>query len=158
MKHWESLVDRKVKEVIGDGNISHIPGAGKPLELDDDPNTPDHLRVTYKIMLDNNAIPEWMEKSKYLEHLEDKLRKQISIRADRFLREIKKVRRYGSLIEEDKIEADWESYIDDFNNRVEKYNKEVIIYNLSVPKSIPHKRPLDSKALIQTALNQKGDD
>lgn len=159
MRHWESLVDRLVKEAIGDGNISHLPGAGKPLKLDDDMYTPDHMRLAFKMMQDNDVAPEWMMMGKVLEEREDKFRKQISIRADRYIRELAKIQRKGHLIKEEQIENDWQRYIEEFTEKVKKHNKEVLLYNLKVPASIPHKQILSSEKLIISALsNQEGDD
>jgi hypothetical protein len=157
MNHWESLVDRKVKEVIGDGNISHLPGAGKPLDLDDDTNTPEHLRLAYKIMRDHDVMPDWVGKLQILNQLEDKLHKQINIRADRYLRELKKAQRRGTILDENNIEADWKAYITEFIERVGRYNRDVLSYNISVPNGIPHKQILDSDKMIQHALCQNGD-
>lgn len=157
MNRWESYVDRQVREVIGDGNISHMSGAGKPLDLNDDPNTPEHLRMTYKIMRDHDVTPDWMAQSAFLDQEEDKLRKQINIRADRFIREMSKARHQGKFVAENKIEAEWKTYLAEFIERVGRYNKEVLSYNISVPKGIPHKHILDSEKLLRHALNQKGD-
>jgi len=156
MKRWETLVDRLVRDVIGDGNISHLRGAGRPLDLEDDSNTPDHMRVAYKIMRDHDVVPGWMATAKALEQIEDKLRKQINIRADRFLREKNRARRRGEYVKENQIEADWEVYIEDFNDRVGRYNKEVLLYNIQVPAGIPHKNILFSEKLIEKALQEGG--
>jgi len=158
MKRWETLVDRMVRDVIGDGNISHLPGAGKPLDLNINEHTPDDMRITFKIMQDNNLAPDWMSVGKVLEQKEEKLRKQIQIRATRFQQQLTDVRRKGTILKEIEIEDKWKKYIKDFANQVEKYNKEVLLYNLNAPNSILHKQMLVAKKLIENSLNQeKGD-
>ena len=157
MNHWESLVDQKIREVIGDGDISHLSGAGKPLDLNDDTNTPEHLRLAYKIMRDHDVMPDWIGKLQILNQLEDKLHKQINIRTDRYLRELKKAQRRGTILDENNIEADWKAYITEFIERVGRYNRDVLSYNISVPNGIPHKQILDSDKMIHHALCQNGD-
>ncbi len=39
MKKWQDIVNQLVKDVIGDGDISHLPGAGRPLQLQDKSHT-----------------------------------------------------------------------------------------------------------------------
>ena len=72
MKRWETLVDKMVREVIGDGNVSHLPGAGKPLDLGLDENTPADQRLVHKILKDHDIAPEWMMRGKALEQIEEK--------------------------------------------------------------------------------------
>jgi len=158
MKRWESLVDRLVRDIIGDGNISHLNGAGQPLDLDDDPNTPEHLRIAHKIMRDYDVTPDWMATAKALEQIEAKLRKQINIRADRFQREQTSALRRGSYTQLTQIEADWQAYTEAFAEKIGRYNKEVLLYNLKVPKGIQHKQVLISEKLIEQALSRRGDD
>lgn len=158
MRHWESLVDRLLKDAIGNGDISHLPGAGKPLNLDDDTYTPDDMRIAYKMMQENDVAPEWMMLGKTLQTKEDKFTIQINIRTDRYLRDLKKARRRGLLQKEIEIEEGWERYLDDFQKNISKYNKEVLLYNLKVPPSISHKQLLSAEKLVEQAReNQKGD-
>lgn len=158
MKNWQTLIEQKVKEAIGDGDVSHLPGAGKPLNLDDDIYTPKHMRVTFKVMKDNNVAPDWMMTGKALEQIEDKLLKQIAIRASRYQREYSQALRKGSILEEIQIEDSWKAYIAEFSERIERYNKEVLTYNLSVPNQVAHKQILVSENLIVTALQQSEGD
>lgn len=158
MRNWQALIDQMVRESIGDGDISHLPGAGKPLNLDDDPYTPNDKRVAFKIMKEYDAAPDWMMLGKTVEQTEEKLRKQIKIRATRYQHQHANALRKGIILEEIKIENSWITYIEEFTDRIDRYNKEVLLYNLNVPKSIPHKQILVSEKLIATALQHaKGD-
>jgi DnaJ homolog subfamily C member 28 len=149
---WQTLIDNKVRESIGDGDISHLPGAGKPLNLGDDPYTPNDMRVAFKIMKDYNIAPDWVMVGKILEQTEEKLRKQIEIRATRYQHQRANGLRKGFILEEIKIENSWKIYIEEFTDHINRYNKEVLLYNLNVPKNIPHKQILVSEKLITTAL------
>ena len=81
MKKWQDIVDQLVKDVVGDGDISHLPGAGRPLQLQDESHTPTELRAAHKIMNDNNVLPDWVAAGRALDQLEEKLRLQIRMRA-----------------------------------------------------------------------------
>lgn len=159
MKNWQILIDQKIRESIGDGDVSHLPGAGKPLNLDDDPYTPSDQRSAFKIMKENNVVPDWMMVGKALEQAEEKLHKQIESRATHYQRHLADGRRKDSILEETKIENSWNTYIEEFTDRVERLNKEILLYNLSVPRNIPHKQILVCDNLIATALQStEGDD
>jgi hypothetical protein len=53
----ELLVERKIEEAIARGEFDDLPGAGRPLELDDDPLVPEDLRVAYRILKNAGYVP-----------------------------------------------------------------------------------------------------
>ena len=45
------LAERRIEEAIARGEFDDLPGAGRPLELDDlDPLLPEELRLAYRIL------------------------------------------------------------------------------------------------------------
>ena len=45
------LAERKIEEAIERGDFDDLPGAGRPLDLDDlDPMLPEELRMAYRIL------------------------------------------------------------------------------------------------------------
>jgi len=53
----ELLAERKIEEAIARGEFDDLPGAGRPLELDDDPLVPEELRVAYRILKNAGYVP-----------------------------------------------------------------------------------------------------
>ena len=53
----ELLAERKIEEAIARGEFDHLPGAGRPLELADDPLVPEDLRVAYRILKNAGYVP-----------------------------------------------------------------------------------------------------
>jgi hypothetical protein len=53
----ELLAERKIEEAIARGEFDDQPGAGRPLELDDDPLVPEDLRVAYRILRNAGYAP-----------------------------------------------------------------------------------------------------
>ena len=53
----EFLAQRKIEEAIARGEFDDLPGAGRPLELDDDPLVPEELRVAYRILKNAGYVP-----------------------------------------------------------------------------------------------------
>jgi hypothetical protein len=54
----DQIVERRIAEAIERGDFDDLPGAGRPLELDDDPLVPGELRVAYRIMKNAGYVPD----------------------------------------------------------------------------------------------------
>jgi hypothetical protein len=52
-----SLVDLRVAEAIAKGEFDNLPGAGKPLELDDDSHVPEEERAAYRLLKNSGFVP-----------------------------------------------------------------------------------------------------
>ena len=53
----ELLAERKIEEAIARGELNDLPGAGRPLELHDDPLVPEDLRVACRILRNAGYVP-----------------------------------------------------------------------------------------------------
>jgi hypothetical protein len=53
----ELLAERKIEEAIARGELADLPGAGRPLELDDDALVPEDLRLAYRILKNAGYVP-----------------------------------------------------------------------------------------------------
>lgn len=59
---WTPIVaERKILEAMEQGAFDNLPGKGKPLEIDDDPLTPAHLRIVHHVMKNARVVPAWIE-------------------------------------------------------------------------------------------------
>ena len=152
MRRWNALIERKISEVIGDGDVSHLPGAGLPLSIDTDGHLPDEWRVAHKLMSDNNVVPEWIARGEALERMETKLKQQISSRAQTYQRDLARAKRAGDNSQRSHLRDRWRRAIADCRERVERYNRELLTYNLNLPAGLRHRLSLDSDALVEQAL------
>ncbi len=64
LQDWESSIDKQIREAMERGEFDNLPGAGKPLDLSDNPHTPEEWRLAFKILKDNHVAPEWIEAGK----------------------------------------------------------------------------------------------
>ncbi len=152
MKNWKYIVDQQLSEIIGDGDVSHLPGAGKPLALKEDCHTPSEWRMAFKIMEDHEVIPDWIEAGKALELLEANLRRELAEASAHYLRQGKTSRATEVPLVEKQIESNWKRFKQEYRKRVEHYNREALLYNLKLPANLPHKQILNSEAMIERAL------
>jgi hypothetical protein len=52
-----ALVERRIEAAIARGEFDDLPGAGRPLALDDDPLVPAELRVAHRILKNAGCLP-----------------------------------------------------------------------------------------------------
>src|SRR5688572_33108412 len=51
------IAEQRIAEAIANGDFDDLPGAGKPLELDDDALIPEELRLAYRILKNAGYVP-----------------------------------------------------------------------------------------------------
>ena len=54
----DQIVERRIAEAELRGDFDRLPGAGRPLELDDDSLVPRELRVAYRMLRNAGYVPE----------------------------------------------------------------------------------------------------
>ena len=67
---FDAIAEKKIAEAIARGELDDLPGAGKPLELDDDSNVPEDLRVAYRILKNAGFVPPEVESLREIGQLE----------------------------------------------------------------------------------------
>jgi DnaJ homologue, subfamily C, member 28, conserved domain len=55
--HLDSVAEEQIQEAIRRGELDGLPGAGKPLVLDEDPLVPAELRVANRILRNAGLVP-----------------------------------------------------------------------------------------------------
>jgi hypothetical protein len=58
------IVEQRIAEALSKGELDALPGAGRPLELDDDALIPEELRLAYRILKNAGCVPAEVEKLK----------------------------------------------------------------------------------------------
>jgi hypothetical protein len=56
-----ALVERRLEEAAARGELSNLPGEGRPLDLDSDALVPAELRVAYRILKNAGFVPPELE-------------------------------------------------------------------------------------------------
>ena len=58
------LAEKATQDAIARGELDALPGAGRPLDLDDDALIPEELRLAYRILKNAGCVPAEVEKVK----------------------------------------------------------------------------------------------
>ena len=64
------LAEKTIQEALARGELDDLPGAGRPLALDDDALVPEELRLAYRILKNAGYVPPELETLKEIEQLE----------------------------------------------------------------------------------------
>ncbi|WP_206952099.1 DnaJ family domain-containing protein [Trinickia acidisoli] len=73
MKLLDALVEQRIAAAAARGEFDDLPGAGAPLELDDDMLVPEEVRVANRILKNAGFVPPAVEQLRSLRHLQDEL-------------------------------------------------------------------------------------
>ena len=69
-----SIAERKIREAMAQGEFDDLPGAGKPLAMDEDlTGVPAELRMAYKILKNAGFVPPEVELRKEIVSLREML-------------------------------------------------------------------------------------
>lgn len=78
MDGWDAIIEAKIREAQRAGAFDDLPGAGKPLDLDDDKLVPEDVRMAYRILKNAGFVPLEIEERRQAADL----RKLIAATAD----------------------------------------------------------------------------
>jgi hypothetical protein len=53
----DKIAEARIREAVERGEFDHLPGAGEPLELDDDSQVPEELRTAYRLLKNSGYLP-----------------------------------------------------------------------------------------------------
>ena len=110
MDAWNFIAERKIREAMEEGGFDELEGMGEPLDLREDPFEDSSLRMAHRLLKNNGFAPAWIQESKEIE------------------------------IELCRLRAQTEVSIDDFRNRADALNHQILAFNLKAPALSLHKQ------------------
>lgn len=70
---FEKIAEQRIQEAMERGEFDNLPGAGKPLFLEDDSHLPADLRIAYKILKNADCLPPELQLRKEIRTTEELL-------------------------------------------------------------------------------------
>jgi hypothetical protein len=70
MSAFDLLAERKIEEALARGDLDGLPGAGRPLALEDDPLVPEDVRMAHRILKNAGFVPPEVEHLREISALE----------------------------------------------------------------------------------------
>ncbi len=148
MDDWTSPVEQAIRDMIERGEFDDLPGAGKPLKLDEDETTPRHLRMAYKLLKDNDLEPEWIMAEREIDEKRTHLRNEVKRGWRAYRGAVADAERADDRERRDSVERAWRQVEGTLQQAAEKFNKAVLNFNIKVPKAIGQKTYFDLQAEI----------
>lgn len=130
MSSTEDLVESQIEKARQRGDFDNLKGAGKPVNLEENPFEPAEMRMAYKILKDNDFAPYWIE-----------LGKEIDNDISKFWKEVEHFKQYTRIFYQDKhsqsarerFEKKKAQFYYEQRLVLEKVNKKILNYNLHCP-------------------------
>jgi hypothetical protein len=69
----DAIAEERIRNAQAEGVFSNLPGAGAPLNLDDDPLVPEELRAAYRILRNSGFVPAEVQALRELHEVEQAL-------------------------------------------------------------------------------------
>lgn len=69
----DAIVEQRISDAQARGEFDGLPGAGAPLELEDDALVPEDLRVAYRILKNSGFLPPELEARREIREIEQLL-------------------------------------------------------------------------------------
>ena len=57
---WRLRAEHLIQDAIQAGEFDNLPGAGRPVAVDENPFVPEEWRVAFKVLANARAIPSWI--------------------------------------------------------------------------------------------------
>lgn len=70
MQAFEAIAEQRIQEALARGELDNLPGAGRPLDLDDDRLVPQELRMVFRILKNSGYVPPEVQTLKDIAELE----------------------------------------------------------------------------------------
>jgi DnaJ homolog subfamily C member 28 len=130
LEEWNDLVSERIEEAIERGDFDNLPGKGKPLNLDVNPNEPAEVQMAHRLLKNNDLAPAWMIDRRTLIDETEALRAQLQRKWQWYSDE------YAA--EEDETERElmaeeWAAWLVLWEEATVDLNRRILNLNLSLP-------------------------
>lgn len=150
--NWDRIIEEKIREAQAEGKFNNLPGAGRPLNLDDDPFEDPDWAAANRLLKNSGFRPDWLE--------EDVELRQKLTQARRLLKQTWQWRREQlgllgerndteAILQRNYIEAEWTRAQARFREGLAEVNQGVASLNLKVPTDRLHRRIVDVDAELR---------
>ncbi len=67
----EIIAERKIEEAMEEGAFDNLPGAGKPLPMDEEWFVPPEMRPAIRLLKSAGVLPDWLERAREIERMRE---------------------------------------------------------------------------------------
>lgn len=136
MKHWESLIDRKIREAMDEGEFENLSGKGEPIDLTENPFEDPDWRLAHRMLRNAGFAPAWIEERKDIEAEIVNARTTLA-RVWMVLQKARHTEHSRS------AEVRWLKALEDFRAKSAELNRRIETWNLKAPAVGVHRSRID---------------
>jgi hypothetical protein len=136
MNHWESLIDRKIREAIEQGEFDDLSGKGAPVDLTENPFEDPDWRMAHRMLRNAGFAPAWIEERKDIEA-------EIQIARTKLARVWIVLQNARHTEYANSAEARWRKALEDFELKCAELNRRIQTWNLKTPAIGFHRSVID---------------
>ena len=141
MKHWESLIDQKIREAMEQGEFDDLPGKGEPLDTSVNPFEDPEMRLAHRMLRNAGFAPSWIEERKDIDSEFEIARKELA-------RVLMVLRNARGTEKESGARIRWEKSLSSFRRQAAGLNRRIVAWNLKVPAAGFQRRLIDTEKEI----------
>jgi DnaJ family protein C protein 28 len=142
LKHWESLVDKKIREAMEQGEFENLAGKGAPIDLSENPFEDPEWRTAHRLLRNAGFAPAWIEDRKDIDAELVTARMSLA-RTWTVLQNARNTEHESSAT------TRWENALDSFRKKVEELNRRISAWNLKAPAVSFQRKRIDVEAELR---------
>lgn len=116
----QALIEQRIQEAMADGAFDHLPGKGKPLNLNRNPYLDPGQELAFGLLQNNRLAPEWIERDKEIRRGIEAARKQLHLAWQKYQADPAR-------------KAGWRAAVARFEEQLNNLNRKIDDFNLIVP-------------------------
>lgn len=124
LENYERGISRQIEQAQKDGAFDNLPGKGKPLKLNANPNADPERQAAYQLLTDNDFTLPWMEKGNQIDRDLETARTALG-RTWELIRSARPGETW--------LDGEWTRAQDEFRERIERINRLIRAFNLEIP-------------------------
>ena len=128
LNEWQDLISEQLDEAASKGAFDNLPGSGRPLRLNENPNEPSDMRMANKLLKDNDLTPAWIGDRKALlaeiEALRTSIQRQWTLMC---------ARAAAPGTDAEALASSWNRTLRDWENEVADLNRSIADLNIVLP-------------------------
>lgn len=146
MTHWESLIDRKIREAMEEGEFDDLSGKGEPIDLTENPFEDPDWRMAHRMLRHGGFAPAWIEERKGIEA-------EITAVRTTLARVWVVVQNARHTEHSPSAKARWRHLLEDYKVKFAELNRRIQIWNLKTPAIGFHRNVIDFDREIDRITN-----
>jgi len=136
MKHWESLIDQKIREAMEQGEFDDLPGKGQPVDTSENPFEDPELRLAHRMLRNAGFAPAWIEERKDIDSEFENARNHLS-------RVWTVLQNALGTENERSARTRWEQALTSFRKQAGELNRRIVTWYSKVPAAGFQRRLID---------------